>query len=113
MSTQLAAALKAAPTEAATSGVRVSCRPRRVPVAARATNMPTRPGAEACRYARACGMVAASAPSQVSRGEAKMARRIAAHAPRPPASHMASTPERIARSRRPAPRWRPASEVVE
>ena len=49
MSAQLAAALKAAPTEAATSGVRVSCNPRRVPVAARATNMPTRPGAEARR----------------------------------------------------------------
>ena len=45
MSTQLATALKAAPTDAATSGVRVSCNPRRVPVAARTTNMPTRPEA--------------------------------------------------------------------
>ena len=49
MSTQLATALKAAPTDAAISGVRVSCNPRRVPVAARTTNMPTRPGAEARR----------------------------------------------------------------
>ena len=46
---QLATALKAAPTDAATSGVRVSCNPRRVPVAARTTNIPTRPGAEARR----------------------------------------------------------------
>ena len=49
MSTQLATAVTTAPTDAATSGVRVSCNPRRVPVAARTTNMPTRPGAEACR----------------------------------------------------------------
>ena len=46
MSTQFATALKAAPTEAAISGVRVSWNPRRVPVAARTTNMPIRPGAE-------------------------------------------------------------------
>ena len=46
MSAQFATALKAAPTDAATRGVRVSWSPRRVPVAARTTNMPTRPGAE-------------------------------------------------------------------
>ena len=104
MSTQFATALNAAPADAAIRGVRVSCNPRRVPVAARTTNMPTSPGAEARRYPRACGSVASFAPSQVSRGEAKTARRIAARRPRPPASHMASTPERTARSRRRAPR---------
>ena len=49
MSTQFATALNAAPTDAATRGVRVSCNPRRVPVAARTTNMPTSPGADARR----------------------------------------------------------------
>ena len=46
ISTQFATALKVAPTEAAISGVRVSWSPRRVPVAARTTNMPIKPGAE-------------------------------------------------------------------
>ena len=104
--------LRPKPPTAATSGVRVSCRPRRTPVVARTTSIAGMPIAEIRRYVTAWSSAASEAPKARHTGSAASATTAAVTAPRPIASQVPSMPAEIAPVREPAPSWRATTAVV-
>ena len=93
--------LRPKPPTAATSGVRVSWRPRRTPVVARTTSMAGMPSAEIRRYVTAWARAASDAPKTRQTGSARTATTTVVTAPRAMASHVPSMPAAIAPGARP------------
>ena len=100
------------PPTAATSGVRVSCRPRSTPVVASTTSIAGMPSAEIRRYVTAWSIASGEAPKTWATGPAKAATSAVVTAPRAIASQVPSMPAEIAPAREPAPSWRATTAVV-
>ena len=100
------------PPTAATSGVRVSCRPRSTPVVASTTSMAGMPSAEIRRYVTAWSIASGEAPKTCATGPAKVATSRVVTAPSAIASQVPSMPAEIAPAREPAPSWRATTAVV-
>jgi hypothetical protein len=111
-SATLSTTLAAAPAAATTSGVRVSCSPRRMPVAARTTSMAGSPGSDQRRYVTAWSDTSPEAPKAATSGTASTAPARAVPTPSRAASHTPSIPCDTAARRSPAPTRRATAAVV-
>ena len=104
--------LRALPATATTSGVRVSCRPRRMPVVASMTSSGVTPRKAIRRYVVAGSATSGPAPSRRTSGPVVTTPTRVMTTPRPMASQTPSMPWARAARRSPAPSRRATLAVV-
>ena len=112
MKSALSAMFTAKPMPATQSGVRVSCRPRSRPVAAKTMSMAGSPAIEIERYVDAAAVTSADAPNTPTSHGVAAQPASASTAPSPSASQSPSTPDATAPRSSPAPSRRATDGVV-